>query len=406
MLSKWRTLSAAPHRLLFFGGLLQLIMTIAWWSIELAGRYTDWWPPLPTVIPSGWAHAILMLYGLFPFFIFGFLMTTYPRWMRGQEIPYHRYVTTFILLMAAIVTIYIALHVSKILLIIGISILLLGWSYGFYSLLQVYFQAPTNDKYYETVLNIILLVTCLNIVTIILGLIIDNPLYLNSSIILGIWLYLIPLLITVCHRMLPFFTSCVLSNYTVVQPKWTLPVVGICVVGHSFLELQNYLAWRFIFDIPLMLIVFHHSYYWAFRRSFADRLLAVLHVSFLWLGIALLLYNIQSITLLFSHQLILGKAPLHALTIGFITSLVVGMASRVMRGHSGRPLIADNLTWICFWSVSGIALLRISAELPIHQIFGLHFNLLASLLWLLFLSLWSLFYLPMVIKPRVDGKPG
>jgi len=406
MLLKWNTLSAAPHRLLFFGGLLQFIITIIWWSIELVGRYTDAWSPLPTVIPSTWAHAILMLYGLFPFFIYGFLMTTYPRWMRGKEVPYHHYVITFSLLIIAIILIYIALFSNLILLEAGIFLLFIGWSFGFYSLLQVYFQAPTRDKYYETILNVILLITCLNVLSIFIWLISEQAFYLNIAVISGVWLYLIPLLVTVCHRMIPFFTSNVLPNYQIVQPKWSLPLLGICVIGHCFLELQNQLAWRFIFDIPLMLMIFHHSYYWGFTRSFSNRLLAVLHVAFLWLGIALLLYNIQSITLLFSQQLILGKAPLHAVTIGFVTSLVVGMASRVMRGHSGRPLIADNLTWLCFWSVSAIALFRISAELPIPHFFGIQFNLLSSLIWLIFLSLWSIFYLPMTTQPRVDGRPG
>jgi uncharacterized protein involved in response to NO len=186
-----------------------------------------------------------------------------------------------------------------------------------------------------------------------------------------------------------------------------LPVLGIGVVGHTFLTIQTLDAWRFIFDIPLMLLAFHHSYHWGLRQSFINRLLAMLHVAFLWLGIALLLYNVQSLWLFFTGQWILGRAPLHALTIGFVTSLVVAMVSRVTLGHSGRLLATDQLTWGCFWGVSVVAVMRCLAELPpLDFLLGLHFNLWAALAWLLILSPWVNRYLPMILKPRADGKLG
>ena len=45
----------------------------------------------------GAAHAYLMVFGLFPFIIFGFVMSTFPRWMNGKEIPAQHYVTAFAL---------------------------------------------------------------------------------------------------------------------------------------------------------------------------------------------------------------------------------------------------------------------------------------------------------------------
>ena len=67
-------LSAAPHRSLFLAGALQGVLTVLWWIFDLTGRYgiagsmTGW-----SVAPT-WAHAFLMMYGFFPFFIFGFLV--------------------------------------------------------------------------------------------------------------------------------------------------------------------------------------------------------------------------------------------------------------------------------------------------------------------------------------------
>src|SRR5665811_2215723 len=89
---RWNNFTAAPHRVMFFGGALQTIAVMVWWLIELATRYGLAGHPLVWSIAPGAAHAYLMIYALFPFFMFGFLMTTYPRWMNGKEIPAQRYV--------------------------------------------------------------------------------------------------------------------------------------------------------------------------------------------------------------------------------------------------------------------------------------------------------------------------
>ena len=46
--------------------------------------------------------------------------------------------------------------------------------------------------------------------------------------------------------------------------------------------------------------------------------------------------------------MLFGLAPLHTFAIGFFASMVLGMASRVTLGHSGRPLVLDNFTWLLF----------------------------------------------------------
>ena len=40
-----------------------------------------------------------------------------------------------------------------------------------------------------------------------------------------------------------------------------------------------------------------------------------------------------------SGEFVLGRAPAHALFIGFFGSLLVAMVTRVTQGHSGRPLV-------------------------------------------------------------------
>jgi uncharacterized protein involved in response to NO len=84
--------------------------------------------------------------------------------------------------------------------------------------------------------------------------------------------------------------------------------------------------------------------------------------------------------------------------------MLIGMASRVSLGHSGRSLQADGLTWALFWLIQGVALLRMLPDL----VPGLPPSLitLAGALWLLAFGLWTGKYAPMYWRPRADGKPG
>jgi len=399
--------SAAPHRMMFFGGAVQLVATLLFWSAELAGRHISGWAPPPTVIPASFAHAFLMPYTLFPFFMFGFLMTTYPRWMNGTEIPRYRYVTAFVLLAAGTVLFYLGLYLSKNLLTAGVTLLLAGWGAALSALFIVYRQAPATDKRYETVLNFALSAGWTGMLCYLLWLITSQHMFLALSQHVGIWLFLAVVVVTVSHRMIPFFSSSVLENYKIVRPDWSLPVLLIGVIGHLVLSLAELRQWLFVFDLPLAFLGLHHSFSWKFFRSFKVRLLAVLHVAFLWWSIAMLLFSVQSLALLTGIEIILGKAPLHALGIGFISSMTLGMASRVTLGHSGRVLLLDGFTYACFLGITLTALLRIAAEIPLlSERIGFSFNLLAAGAWLLFMGAWVARYAPMTLRPRVDGKAG
>ena len=142
----WRTFSAAPHRMMFLFGAVQGLVAIAWWQIELLGRYTPGWLPPAWVIPATWAHGFLMIYGFFPFFIFGFLMTVYPSWMNGTKIPPQRYVPAFLLLAGGMLLFYVGLILGKPLLAAGVALMLGGWGIALYALLDVLITSRHPDK--------------------------------------------------------------------------------------------------------------------------------------------------------------------------------------------------------------------------------------------------------------------
>ena len=401
--SRWQVFTAAPHRMMFFAGALQIILVMGLWLVELAGR-AGWWPTLSLAMAPTWAHMYLMLFGVFPFFIFGFLLTVYPRWMGGTVVPASRYVAAFAFLAMGMILFYAGLFTSRIVLAAALALQLAGWGVTLYSLLAVFLQAPKRGPH-ERLLNLALAAGMLGIACFLVGVFSGAPMAFLLARELGLWLFMVPVVFLVAHRMIPFFSQSALINYIMVRPDWGPPLMFLCAVGHVLLELTGQTAWRFLADAPLALAALHHSWVWQFRRSFHARLLAMLHIAFLWLGLGMALYTVQSLALLVTGVDYFGRAPLHALGIGFFTGMVVAMASRVTLGHSGRALEANDLTWYVLFGVNIAAMLRIVAEFLPGTAGGI-LNALAAATWLLSFLLWAWLYAPMYLHRRVDGKPG
>jgi uncharacterized protein involved in response to NO len=344
-----------------------------------------------------------MTYGIFPFFIFGFLFTVYPRWMHGPEVAPRAYITAFALLGSGMVLFYAGLFTAHAVLVTGLSVYLTGWIVSLANLLAVYRRAATHGMH-EPLLNGALAAGACGITGFIYAVIAHDANVLALARETGLWLFLTPVVFLVSHRMIPFFSQAVLMNYMMRRPSWAPPLMFICVSAHAAFELVGLTPWRFLADVPLAVTALHLSWVWQFRRGFHARLLAMLHIAFLWLGIAMTLYSAQSLLLLTTGADWLGRAPLHALGIGFLTGMIVAMASRVTLGHSGRSLVADRITWAVLLGINLTAVVRIVAEfIPTAAAW---LNLAAALLWLAAFAPWGWHYLPMYLRPRVDAKPG
>lgn len=408
-LTAWNYISAAPHRSLFLVGALQGVFTLLWWIVDLAGRYAVLGSASNWSVAPIWAHAFLMTYGFFPFFILGFLFTTYPSWMGGEKVQPREYMATCLLMTVGVMLFYVGMLAGKPVVMIGIAIMLAGWSIACYVLLRILTNASGADKRHAMVTSAALLMGWLGVACYLLWLLTDHWVLLNFSRTAGIWFFLLPIVLTVSHRMIPFFSSRVLENYVLVRPYWMLWLMLVCTFAHGLLQLLNIIDYLWVVDFPLAICALYLSYKWGFLRSFSVSLLAVLHISFAWLGLSMLLYGAQSLILLLTEGklLIFGLAPLHALAIGYFASMVLGMASRVTIGHSGRPLVLDHFTWLLFIGFQAATIVRILADIvPAAASMAPQLYLLAGLIWLCCFIFWAVHYAPIFWRQRVDGKPG
>ena len=403
----WKNFTAAPHRVMFFGGALQIVAVMLWWLLEMATRYGMAGQAIAWSIMPHAAHIYLMVFGLFPSFIFGFIMTTFPRWMGGKEISAQRYVSAFVLLLLGNVLFYIGLATQHFILLLAVASTLAGWAVGMQALLRVVLDTPPSDKSNPIVILLALLLGWCGLGAFLMWLLCGQILWLQIATQTGVWLFLVPLFVSVGHRMIPFFTMSALSDQSIARPNWPWWVILAGSALHAILQMMDAVAWLWLADAAMTIAAFYLSYSWGFRRSFRNTLLAILHIGFAWLGIAMLLSTIQSAVQLFSHgtMIIWGLAPLHALTIGFFGSLVIGMGTRVTLGHSGMPFKVDMALKLMFAGMQADAILRVLADILPHQ-YSLWLHLATALIWLACFTPWVWRYLPVYWRVRVDGKPG
>jgi uncharacterized protein involved in response to NO len=402
-----KNFTAAPHRVMFFGGAIQSLAVMLWWTLELAARYgivgqsVSW-----TIAPSA-AHVYLMIYSLLPFFMFGFLMTTFPRWMAGKEIPSKLYVSAFGLMFLGAVGFYVGLIFSATILVVAVACALVGWGIALYALLRVLLDTRPGDKRHPIVLSFALALGWCGLVSYLIWLLTDESAFLNFSIQSGLWLFLLPLFASVAHRMIPFFTSNALSQPNVPRPFWPWWTMLACSVGHGVLSFTGETNLLWLCDTPLAVSALYLSYLWGFRRSLSNPLLAVLHVGFAWMGLAMLLFAVQSLVEFSSHgeTVIWAFAPLHALTIGCYATLMIGMGTRVTLGHSGLPFNIDTPIKSMFVGMQLVAIVRVLADvLPLQS--GYLWYVASAVGWLVCFSPWVSRYLPAFWRPRADGQPG
>ncbi|MBE9608761.1 NnrS family protein [Chitinilyticum piscinae] len=386
---------SAPHRLGFLCGGAVLLTGFLLWGIELLLR--EGGVLLPGIPPLFW-HGYVMLYGFFPLFMLGFIYTAGPRWL-NVTVPPRRHYAPVVLLYATGSVLALLARALPWLLLPALLLHLAGWTLACLIWFRLIARSPAADKLHARLVALAFQLGLAGLAALLLwALNGDAELWLHG-VQLGVWGLLLPVFLTICHRMLPFFSGNVLQPYLPWRPDWLLYTwVGCCL-------LDLFLEWlqlnTLIIDLPFAALLLYTSWRWQLRRAFAVKLLVMLHAAFAWAGLALLLFSISELLGL-AGRAGLGLAPLHALTLGFFCTMLLGFVTRVTLGHSGRPLIAGGLAWTCYWLMHGVALTRVVGE--IVPVFGHYGYLLAMGMALVALALWGRVYLPMYWQARIDGQ--
>jgi uncharacterized protein involved in response to NO len=215
-------------------------------------------------------------------------------------------------------------------------------------------------------------------------------------------LYLIVLLITlVGGRVLPFFTRSVLPGFEPIGRPWvehlTFALLASIILVESIASPPAALSGPLWLAFALVQAIRLGG--WFDRRMLAIPVLWVLHLGYAWLVLGALLSGLAALELF-------PRGPaLHALGVGAVGVFTIGMMARVAHGHTGRPIDVGPGVTLAFLAVNAAALLRVFATVG----WGSHHALwvdLSAALWVIGFGLFAWHYVPILLRPRVDGKPG
>jgi uncharacterized protein involved in response to NO len=145
-----------------------------------------------------------------------------------------------------------------------------------------------------------------------------------------------------------------------------------------------------------------HAWRWLLWQPWATvktPLVWVLHLAYAWVPVHLLLRGLGEL------GLVAPSLAAHALTVGAIGGLVIGMMTRTARGHTGRLLHADRHEVACYVLVALAALVRVAVPL-VQPALTAPAVLVSAALWSAGFGWYAVRYWPVLSRPRVDGRPG
>jgi len=207
-------------------------------------------------------------------------------------------------------------------------------------------------------------------------------------------------LLLVAGRIMPFFTERgLLGARPITRPvveKLTFVLAPIAAVANL---ISPWSIASGVLTLALAAVQAVRLAGWYDKRAWGVPLLAVLYAGYLWMAVGLALDGLAGFGLLPPFP------SLHALTTGAIGVFTLGMMARVTLGHTGREMRAAPLTNLAFVLVNLAAFTRVLAPLLMPSAYTAWLYT-SGLLWTLAFVLFLWIHAPMLIAPRVDGRPG
>jgi uncharacterized protein involved in response to NO len=381
---------AYGFRPFFLAALVYALVALAAW---LGIRATHG-APLPTLPPQLW-HGHEMLFGFVVAAIAGFLLTAVPSWTGARGFAGWPLIALTMLWLAGRIGFAMAGIVpANVLAAVELAFLpclaaLIAWP-----LLR------TRNR--NTALLIVLTLLWLADGVFLCASSLGNVELASRSLRVGIDIVLM-LITIVGGRIVPAFTGNALRSRGVSAPIRTWLGIEALVIGSmvAMTILDATVPTARSAAIVAGVAAFAHALRmsaWQGHRTGSQPIVWVLHVAYAWLPIGL---GLKSLYLLFGTAW--AAQWLHALTMGAAGTMVVAVISRATLGHTGRPLVVQKRTSIAYGLLAAAALIRVAGGSVVSYetaVWG------AGALWVSAFVLLLVDYAPVLLRPRVDGKPG
>ena len=389
--AKW-ALFRYGFRPFFLAAGLAALLLVPWWAAALA-----WGVPLGTSWPAALWHGHEMLFGFIVAAVAGFLLTAVPSWTGARGFAGW----PLVLLAGLWLTGRIGVSASA-----GLPLpVVAALDLSFLPALAGFVLVPlVRARNRNSPLLAVLLTLWLTNVAFYWGLTHGDSIFARHALLVGIDIVLV-LVTVIGGRIVPAFTSSALTQQGIgiSLRAWrgmTPLAVGVMVVAVicDLFRPESVAAGAVALAAGVIQAV--RLAQWRMLRTLRTPIVWVLHVAYLWLPVGLVL---KGLALIFA--LALAAYYLHALTIGAAALMIMAVMTRASLGHTGRPLVVSRATAYAYGLLAAAAVVRVfgPALLPLAYV---KIVVLAAALWAVAFGIYLLGYTPMLIAPRVDGKPG
>jgi len=419
---RWQYLMLAPHRLSFFLAMVVLVASATWWLAVQVDRATGWWglgyaqgmALSPTLV-----HSTVMVLGFIPLYFAGFLFTAGPKWLGVDPLPVSALRPVLFLQAGGWLLWLVGAHLGAPLALAGLLLACagLGWMTAqFWGRVRL---SQAEDQLHARAIATACVVGTLSAAGVALAMVWQAHALARVCVFTALWGFVVVVYVTVAHRMIPFFTSSAMPMVQAWRPFWVLWLMlaaAAMQVLAAWLEFAGVPAsaagpaWALVhggLQVAVGCVLVWLAWVWGLVQSLKNKLLAMLHIGFLWLGVAFVLGGAAQWLAVAGGVGGLGLGALHALSMGCLASLMLAMVTRVSCGHSGRALVADRIAWSLFWLLQAATLLRIGATVPGLPGAWLPWVLLASACtWAATMGVWGVRLARWYGRLRPDGRPG
>jgi uncharacterized protein involved in response to NO len=138
---------------------------------------------------------------------------------------------------------------------------------------------------------------------------------------------------------------------------------------------------------------------WAPLATRGRPILWILHLSYAWVAVHLVLRGLAGL------EVVPAGLATHALTVGVIGGLTLGMMTRTARGHTARPLEVGSWELAAYVLVHAAAVVRVFLPLVLPEAY-ITIIVLSGVLWSAAFAIFTLAYVPILTRPRLDGQAG
>ncbi len=132
---------------------------------------------------------------------------------------------------------------------------------------------------------------------------------------------------------------------------------------------------------------------WRTVKVLRSPILWVLHLGYGWLAFGLIFKGIALTTDIASEA-----TAIHALTVGAIGSLTLGVMSRAALGHTGRELKVSTAIVIAYLLVSLATVIRIAGPAQLYE----ESMLISGAAWIAAFLIFAVTYWPILTRPRIS----